>query len=110
MAVVTASPEVAVPRRRLLRRPTATHGFWGWINTVDHKKIGILYGVTGFSFFLVGGVEALLIRVQLARPDGKILTANAEFATGPRPTANMWWAQTPHPMRPMARPENTTTG
>jgi cytochrome c oxidase subunit I len=77
MTVVTAPPEAAMPRRRILRRPTATHGFWGWINTVDHKKIGILYGVTGFSFFLVGGVEALLIRVQLARPDGKILTANA---------------------------------
>src|SRR4029450_4034292 len=36
--------------------------------------------------------------------------ANAEFATGPRPTANMWWAHTPQPMNPMAMPENTTTG
>ena len=43
----------------ILRRPVATEGVWGWITTVDHKKIGILYGVTAFFFFLVGGVEAL---------------------------------------------------
>src|SRR5437867_930239 len=37
-------------------------------------------------------------------------TANAELATGPRPVANMWCAQTPQPINPMAMPENTTTG
>jgi cytochrome c oxidase subunit 1 len=31
--------------RGLLRRPTATRGLWSWVTTVDHKKIGILYGV-----------------------------------------------------------------
>src|SRR6188508_428263 len=36
--------------------------------------------------------------------------ANAEFATGPRPAANMWCAHTPQPMNPIAMPENTTTG
>src|SRR5580704_11236315 len=60
---------------RLFRRPTSTKGFVGWITTIDHKKIGILYGVTSFIFFLVGGCEALLIRLQLATPNGKILTA-----------------------------------
>ena len=35
---------------------------------------------------------------------------NAVFATGPSPTANMWWAQTPQPMNPMAMPESTTNG
>jgi cytochrome c oxidase subunit I len=49
-------------------RPTALHGLVGWLTTVDHKKIGILYLVTAFFFFLVGGIEALLIRVQLAKP------------------------------------------
>src|SRR4051794_21865066 len=62
---------------RLLRRPSSNHGFWSWITTVDHKRIGILYGVTAFMFFLTGGIEALLIRLQLARPDGTVLTAAA---------------------------------
>ncbi|GBC87436.1 Cytochrome c oxidase subunit 1 [bacterium HR12] len=60
--------------RGLLRRPRATTGFWSWVTTVDHKKIGILYGVTAFAFFLVGGVEALLIRLQLARPEQQLLS------------------------------------
>ncbi len=34
---------------------------------------------------------------------------NAEIATGPSPVANMWWAHTPQPMKPMAMPEKTTT-
>ncbi|MBW3669370.1 MAG: cbb3-type cytochrome c oxidase subunit I, partial [Actinobacteria bacterium] len=61
----------------LLKRPTETRGAWGWITTIDHKRIGILYGVTAFVFFLLGGIEALLIRVQLAQPDGTILSADA---------------------------------
>ncbi len=36
-------------------------------------------------------------------------TENAEIATGPRPTANMWCTHTPQPMKPMAIPEKTTT-
>ena len=40
-------------------------GLWAWITTVDHKKIGILYGASAFIFFLIGGLEALLIRWQL---------------------------------------------
>ncbi len=60
---------------RLLRRPVAERGVWSWITTVDHKKIGIMYGVSALIFFVVGGLEALLIRVQLASPDGTVLTA-----------------------------------
>src|SRR5512134_404169 len=48
-------------------------GLWSWITTVDHKRIGILYGATAFFFFLLAGVEALLIRVQLAKPDNTFL-------------------------------------
>ncbi|HYM16194.1 MAG TPA: cytochrome c oxidase subunit I [Dehalococcoidia bacterium] len=48
-------------------------GIWSWITTVDHKRIGVLYGVTAFMFFLVGGLEALLIRVQLATPNEHFL-------------------------------------
>jgi cytochrome c oxidase subunit 1 len=72
MATVTV-PETA---RGLLRRPTATTGAWSWLTTVDHKKIGIMYGVAAFVFFIVGGLEALLIRTQLYRPDGTLLNAD----------------------------------
>ncbi|MDQ3679520.1 MAG: cytochrome c oxidase subunit I [Actinomycetota bacterium] len=61
----------------LLRRPTQPQGVWSWITTVDHKRIGILYGVTAFMFFLAGGIEALLIRLQLAQPNGTVLGAQA---------------------------------
>ncbi len=47
----------------------------GWLTTVDHKRIGILYGVTAFVFFLVGGIEALLIRLQLAAPGNHVVSA-----------------------------------
>ena len=69
--VITAPKPVPV-----LRRPVKTSGFWGWVTTVDHKRIGIMYGVTAFVFFLFGGVEALLIRLQLARPNGTFLSAD----------------------------------
>jgi cytochrome c oxidase subunit I len=50
------------------------HGLWSWITTVDHKRIGILYGATAFFFFLLGGVEALLLRIQLGAPDNTFLS------------------------------------
>src|SRR5437879_2287767 len=68
--------ETVAPPAAALRRPTATTGVWSWFTTIDHKKIGKLYGVTAFAFFLVGGMEALLIRLQLARPNGTVLSAN----------------------------------
>src|SRR5260221_3433878 len=65
-----------VTRPPLFSRPRSHTGVWSWITTVDHKRIGILYGFTAFAFFLVGGFEALLIRAQLATPNGKVLNAN----------------------------------
>ncbi|MBE1444012.1 cytochrome c oxidase subunit 1 [Paenibacillus sp. OAS669] len=47
-------------------------GLMDWLTTVDHKKIGILYLIAGGLFFLMGGVEAVLIRIQLLYPDQKI--------------------------------------
>ena len=52
-------------------------GVWSWITTTDHKRIGILYGVSSLVFFIIGGIEALLIRVQLAAPNGEFLSADA---------------------------------
>ena len=60
---------------RLFERPQAERGFWSWVSTVDHKRIGILYGATALLFFVVGGVEALLLRSQLATPNGRVLSA-----------------------------------
>jgi cytochrome c oxidase subunit 1 len=71
-----ATPSVRVAEPTLLRRPRATTGFTSWLTTIDHKKIGILYGVSAFAFFLIGGFEALLIRLQLATPNGKVLSAS----------------------------------
>lgn len=52
-------------------------GFMDWITTVDHKKIGILYLVAGGFFFLVAGLEAILIRLQLAYPMNGFLDAQS---------------------------------
>ena len=50
-------------------------GLWSWITTVDHKRIGILYGATAFFFFLLGGIEAVIMRMQLMRPDNNLVSA-----------------------------------
>jgi cytochrome c oxidase subunit I len=68
--------EATVRESPFLARPTGTKGFWGWVTTIDHKRLGILYAVTAFVFFVIGGSEALLIRLQLARPNGRILSAD----------------------------------
>ncbi len=54
---------------------------WSWITTGDHKRIGILYGTSAIIFFLVGGIEALIMRLQLARPDNTLRGPNLS----PRP-------------------------
>ncbi len=53
----------------------AASGLWSWITTVDHKRIGILYGVSALVFFIIGGLEALIIRLQLARPHAGVVSA-----------------------------------
>jgi cytochrome c oxidase subunit 1 len=45
-----------------------------WIVTVDHKKLGILYTLYGLVFLLVGGAEAVAIRIQLAKPNNHFLS------------------------------------
>ena len=52
----------------------ASTGLWSWITTVDHKRIGALYGVTAFIFFMIGGLEALVIRWQLLRPENHFVS------------------------------------
>lgn len=59
----------------ILKRPTKTRGVWSWFTTVDHKRIAILYAAVALIFFVLGGLEALLIRLQLFTPNGSVLTA-----------------------------------
>ena len=62
---------------------------------------------------LIWPPQSVAIQLKIFTPVGTAMSmveiANAEFATGPRPTANMWWAHTPQPMIPIAIPEYTTT-
>jgi cytochrome c oxidase subunit I len=73
------SPEIAasndsVLAARLDRLWESKPGLIGWLSTVDHKKLGIRYIVTAFAFLIVGGIEALIFRIQLAQPDQTLLT------------------------------------
>src|SRR5260370_36514317 len=63
-----------LPQARHAVRWDKNKGITSWLTTVDHKKIGILYLYTTFFFFVVGGIMALLVRVQLAEPRNKFLT------------------------------------
>jgi cytochrome c oxidase subunit 1 len=62
-----------------LQAPPSAHaeatGLWSWLTTVDHKRIGVMYFLTSFFFFFVGGLEALLIRIQLMKPENAFISA-----------------------------------
>jgi cytochrome c oxidase subunit I len=49
-------------------------GWLAWLTTTDHKRIGIMYFVATFIFFILGGVEALIMRLQLAQPSGTLVS------------------------------------
>jgi cytochrome c oxidase subunit 1/cytochrome c oxidase subunit I+III len=74
MSRPAVSTDAAAIERRLEALWERPHTVWGWLATVDHKEIGLRYLVTAFTFLLVGGVEAMLIRIQLAQPDANVLT------------------------------------
>jgi len=65
-----------VAKTGIFSRPTAKTGLWSWMTTVDHKRIGLMYGATAIVFFVIGGVEALFIRLQLARPENTLVNAH----------------------------------
>jgi cytochrome c oxidase subunit I len=72
---VIASPaEDASIAPRLARIWETRPGWWGALCSVDHKEIGIRYLLTSFAFLLLGGLEAAVIRLQLARADSTLLT------------------------------------
>ena len=59
----------------LLRPDHSKNVFIDWLTTVDHKKIGLMYGTLALFFLLVGGFEALVIRTQLAVPENDLISA-----------------------------------
>jgi cytochrome c oxidase subunit I len=87
---MAAADTTTTVRRALRPAPQITahgverepRGWISWVTTTDHKKIGIMYLVTTFVFFVLGGVEALLMRLQLGQADNTLLspqTYNALF-------------------------------
>jgi cytochrome c oxidase subunit I len=63
-----ARPEVVM--HGLKEQPT---GWLSWLTTTDHKRIGILYLFATFMFFIIGGAEALIMRLQLAQPNNTLV-------------------------------------
>ncbi len=62
---------------QLFPRPKSSTGLWSWIGTVDHKRIGTLYGIVSFIWFIIGGLEALMIRGQLASAENDLIGPEA---------------------------------
>jgi cytochrome c oxidase subunit I len=71
---VGSAPLGSDAERRLSELWESAPGWRGWLSTVDHKEIGLRYLFTSFGFLLIGGIEALIMRVQLAGPDQSLLT------------------------------------
>ncbi len=71
------------------------HTLWGELTTVDHKKLGKRYLATAFLFLIIGGLEALVMRLQLARPNERILDPETYYQifTMHGITMIFWYAQ-----------------
>src|SRR3954451_14063542 len=76
MATTTAPSRTTTPLPQVVAHSVAPQrtGWTSWVTTTDHKRIGIMYMVLTFAFFLLGGVEALLIRLQLSQADNTFLS------------------------------------
>ena len=66
----------AAVRLRLLKTWGTPPGLWHWLTTVDHKLVGRRYIATPLTFLLMGGVLALMMRTQLARPESGLISAD----------------------------------
>ena len=61
--------------------PQRPSGWLAWLTTTDHKKIGILYLVATFLFFIVGGIEALMMRLQLGAAQNTLMDGSTYNAS-----------------------------
>src|SRR3984893_7049676 len=64
---MSTADSLGSPETRTAPRPLVDT-VHGWVTTVDHKRLGILYVLFGLTFLLIGGVEAAIMRIQLIRP------------------------------------------
>ncbi|HEX8905434.1 MAG TPA: cbb3-type cytochrome c oxidase subunit I, partial [Longimicrobiaceae bacterium] len=70
---VVATRDEAAELAALERSWREPPGLWGWLITVDHKRVGLRYIITAMTFFVLAGLEALAMRTQLARPQNGLL-------------------------------------
>src|SRR4051812_48493246 len=78
MTTIDISPGAAavpVPEEPRENYLNVSHSIRSWLFTLDHKRIGILYLVTISFFFVIGGLMAPLIRLELATPQGALMQA-----------------------------------
>src|SRR4051812_38347804 len=71
----SSDPE-AVPVYPAVNYLNADRGVWSWFSTLDHKRIGLMYLMTALFFFLVGGIFAMAIRLELLTPGPTVMGAN----------------------------------
>ncbi len=77
MATTQVAPETTetpIPQIVAHEVQAAPAGWVSWLTTTDHKRLGIMYLVASWVFFMVGGVEALMMRLQLAQADNTLIT------------------------------------
>ena len=76
MSTIEQQPPVAgspiIPRQRTDRKGGVLSG---WVSSTDHKVIGYMYLITSFGFFIIAGIMAIIIRLQLFEPDNRIVSA-----------------------------------
>src|SRR5438270_4493635 len=72
-STAVSPPPTAVLHERLQSTWREPPGFFGWFKKLHHTTIGTRFIVTAFIFFLLGGLLAALIRLQLARPENRFL-------------------------------------
>ena len=75
MAITQTPPAAGSPIPQIVTRAVErpVRGWTSWLTTTDHKRIGIMYLVLSFGFFILGGVEALMMRLQLSQADNTLL-------------------------------------
>ncbi len=73
---IVATPQAALQPATTKPHYLHEHTVSSWLLTTDHKRIGILYMVSITLFFLIGGAAATLMRLELATPQGDLVTSD----------------------------------